>query len=55
MSSPPANVIGQMLVAASTAGTATVVVANTISGAIYDTWLGHRRTGTIEGTVSSSS
>jgi hypothetical protein len=54
-SAPPANVIGQMLVAASTAGTATVVVANTISGAIYDTWLGHRRTGTIEGTVSSSS
>jgi hypothetical protein len=53
-SSPPANVIGQMLTAAVPSTTASVVVVNTISGAIYDTWLGHRRAGTIEGTVSSS-
>jgi hypothetical protein len=46
-SSPPASVVGQMLsvgAASSTAAIATssaaIVVANTITGAIYDTWFG---------------
>jgi hypothetical protein len=45
--SPPASVVGQMLAvsaASSTvaimSSTAAIVVANTITGAIYDTWLG---------------
>jgi hypothetical protein len=37
---PPANVLSSLLNAGSTTSTATVVVVNTITGAIYDTWLG---------------
>jgi hypothetical protein len=39
MSSPPANVLATLLNAGSTTSVATVVVVNTIGGAIYDTWI----------------
>jgi hypothetical protein len=44
-SSPPANVVGQMLAATTSSTTATIVVANTITGAIYDTWFGRNIAG----------
>jgi hypothetical protein len=40
-SSPPANVVSQMLAASASSSGATLVVVNTITGAIYDTWFGH--------------
>jgi hypothetical protein len=46
---PPASVVGQLLSvnAASSStvnmsSTATIVVVNTITGALYDTWFGHK-------------
>jgi hypothetical protein len=48
-SSPPANVIGAMLSVGSSAttssiviSTATIAIANTITGAVYETWFGQR-------------
>jgi hypothetical protein len=38
--SPPANVVGHMLSDAAGSSAAALVVANTITGAMYDTWLG---------------
>jgi hypothetical protein len=38
---PPANVFTMLVTAGSTTSIATVVVVNAITGAIYDTWLGH--------------
>jgi hypothetical protein len=38
---PPANVVGQMLTATASSTTSIIVVANTITGAVHDTWLGH--------------
>ena len=52
-SSPPANIIGQMLtatIASTTAtATATLVVVDTIIGAVYDTQFGRTLAGTVEG------
>ena len=36
---PPANVVSQLLAVSTSSVTATMVVANTITGAICDTWL----------------
>lgn len=44
-SSPPANVVSHMLAASSTSTTATLVVVNMITGALYDTWLGRPSAG----------